>query len=176
MGPRGLTASKAPRPFLDGEDFRAVDGGEVEWRLGQPESRGSVEAGPPSPGPPPHGSLVGTPRGPLPAHRAPHCPASSVGKQHSLCRKPCPALYPALPGGPRRPCPAARPARGLHFHTRTRKALGHAGSAPRPRLQPRTEPGERGPPQRHRLQQQGGTRQVSPVAPPAPGLAHPLLL
>lgn len=26
MGPRGLTASKAPRPFLDGEDFRAVEG------------------------------------------------------------------------------------------------------------------------------------------------------
>ena len=29
MGPRGLTASKAPRPFLDGEDFRAVEGGRL---------------------------------------------------------------------------------------------------------------------------------------------------
>lgn len=27
MGPRGLTASRAPRPFLDGEDFRATESG-----------------------------------------------------------------------------------------------------------------------------------------------------
>jgi hypothetical protein len=25
VGPRGLTASRAPRPFLDGEDFRAAE-------------------------------------------------------------------------------------------------------------------------------------------------------
>lgn len=27
MGPRGLTASRAPRPFLDGEDFKAAESG-----------------------------------------------------------------------------------------------------------------------------------------------------
>lgn len=27
MGPRGLTASRAPRPFLEGEDFRAAETG-----------------------------------------------------------------------------------------------------------------------------------------------------
>lgn len=29
MGPRGLTASKAPRPFLDGEDLRAAEEGRL---------------------------------------------------------------------------------------------------------------------------------------------------
>lgn len=48
VGPSGLTASKAPRPFLDGEDFRAVERGGLAlgaaWEPG-----GSTEAGPHQP-------------------------------------------------------------------------------------------------------------------------------
>lgn len=35
MGPRGLTASRAPRPFLDGEDLRAAELGRGEGVRGQ---------------------------------------------------------------------------------------------------------------------------------------------
>lgn len=56
MGPRGLTASKAPRPFLDGDDFRAAEGGwlvlGVAWEL-----HGSTGM---APVPPLHESLVGS--------------------------------------------------------------------------------------------------------------------
>lgn len=79
MGPRGLTANKAPRPFLDGDDFRAVEG---EWLacLGQQQGRALQ-----TPIPPSHESVVSKP---TTCTHSPRCPSSSLflkpGKEATL--------------------------------------------------------------------------------------------
>lgn len=74
VGPRGLTANKAPRPFLDGDDFRA---GEGEWLmcLGRRQGRAPQTSVSPL-----CQSVVGT-EGPPPVHMAltvpvPACPSA----------------------------------------------------------------------------------------------------
>lgn len=138
-----MTANDAPRPFLDGEDFRAVERGALalRGRLGAP---GNPEAGAPSP----HPSFARKPaRHPLEAPactRGPRCPASSPalkpGRRAAVfVEKTLPCFLPgSASGGTRRPPCRSPPWLWPPLSDRKQKALGRAGLSTKGLVQPGT--------------------------------------